>query len=329
MKKILAFFLCCFMALSTAACSGEETENQGGAGSGANNESSQTTESTTESATESASESSEEESPLTQKPDDTQQSGPVSFEPVTAVDNDACSIVITGLEYDDVWGYTLSVELENKSDDVTYMYSVDTATVNGVQCYGVLATEVAPGKKANDEISFMDSILEDYDIGNFTDVGLSFRVYDTDDWSADPVAEESVHVYPYGEDKAVKFEREPESTDTVVVDNDTAKVVILGTEYDDIWGYTVKVYMENKTDRTLMFTTEETSVNGYMADPYYAMELAPGACTFDGISWSDSTLEENKIEEVESIEMIIRAYDSNNWTGDDLVSEKVTYEPAE
>lgn len=103
MKKILAFFLCCFMALSTAACSGEETENQGGAGSGANNESSQTTESTTESATESASESSEEESPLTQKPDDTQQSGPVSFEPVTAVDNDACSIVITGLEYDDIW----------------------------------------------------------------------------------------------------------------------------------------------------------------------------------------------------------------------------------
>ena len=136
-------------------------------------------------------------------------------------------------------------------------------------------------------------------------------------------------MYPYGEDKAVKYEREPESTDTVVVDNDTAKVVILGTEYDDIWGYTVKVYMENKTDRTLMFTTEETSVNGYMADPYYAMELAPGTCTFDGISWSDSTLEENKIEEVESIEMIIRAYDSNNWTGDDLVSEKVTYEPAE
>lgn len=325
MKKIIAFCLCCLMALSTAACSGDGTESQSNAGTGASSENSQKTESTTESATE----DSEKESNLTQKPDDTAQEGSVSFEPVTAVDNDACSIVITGLEYDDIWGYTLTVELENKSDDVTYMYSVDTATVNGVQCYGVLATEVAPGKRANDEISFMDSILEDYDIGSFTDVGLSFRVYDTDDWSADPVAEESVHVYPYGEDKAVKFEREPESTDTVVVDNDAATVTILGTEYDDIWGYTVKVYMENKTDRTLMFTTEDVSVNGYMADPFYAVELAPGTCTFDDISWSDSTLEENKIEEVESIEMIIRAYDSDDWTGDDLVNEKVTYKPAE
>lgn len=325
MKKIIAFCLCCLMTLSTAACSGDGTESQSNAGTGASSENSQKTESTTESATE----DSEKESNLTQKPDDTAQEGSVSFEPVTAVDNDACSIVITGLEYDDIWGYTLTVELENKSDDVTYMYSVDTATVNGVQCYGVLATEVAPGKRANDEISFMDSILEDYDIGSFTDVGLSFRVYDTDDWSADPVAEESVHVYPYGEDKAVKFEREPESTDTVVVDNDAATVTILGTEYDDIWGYTVKVYMENKTDRTLMFTTEDVSVNGYMADPFYAVELAPGTCTFDDISWSDSTLEENKIEEVESIEMIIRAYDSDDWTGDDLVNEKVTYKPAE
>ncbi len=52
MKKIIAFCLCCLMALSTAACSGDGTESQSNAGTGASSENSQKTESTTESTTE-------------------------------------------------------------------------------------------------------------------------------------------------------------------------------------------------------------------------------------------------------------------------------------
>lgn len=325
MKKIIAFCLCCLMALSTAACSGDGTESQSNAGTGASSENSQKTESTTESATE----DSEKESNLTQKPDSTAQEGSVSFDPVTAVDNDACSIVITGLTYSDIFGYSLDVDLENKSSDKTYMFSVDYALVNGLECSGVLASEVAPGKKAKDDISFMDSVFEEYQIGAFTDIELAFRVYDSDDWSADPVAEETVHVYPYGEDKAVKYEREAQPTDTVVVDNDAVSITILGTEKDEIWGYTVKLYLENKTDKEVMFTTEEDSINGYMVDPFFSVSLAPGACMYSGISWSDSTLEESGIDKVESIEMVMRAYDIEDWSADDLVNERVTYKPAE
>ena len=126
-----------------------------------------------------------------------------------------------------MWGYTLKTYLENKSADKTFMFSIDSAAINGVQA-DPFATEVAAGKKSNEEISFSDSNLSANGIDDFTDIELSFRVYDSNDWSADSVARETVHVYPFGEESATAFVRENQSTDTVVVDNDSATVIVTG-----------------------------------------------------------------------------------------------------
>lgn len=40
----------------------------------------------------------------------------ITFDRTTVIDNDICKIELTGLEYDDVFGYTLEVEAENKTD---------------------------------------------------------------------------------------------------------------------------------------------------------------------------------------------------------------------
>ncbi len=52
-----------------------------------------------------------------------------------------------------------------------------------------------------------------------TDIELTFKVYDSNDWSADPVGKETIHVYPYGEENAVAFVREAQATDNVIIDN--------------------------------------------------------------------------------------------------------------
>ena len=49
---------------------------------------------------------------------------------------------------------------------------------------------------------------------------MTFKVYDSNDWSADPVGKETIHVYPYGEENAVAFVREAQATDNVIIDND-------------------------------------------------------------------------------------------------------------
>ncbi len=250
----------------------------------------------------------------------------VDFEEVVVVDNEYCAIKITGIEDDSLWGYTLKTVLENKSAETTYMFAVDSASVNAVEADPIFADEVAPGKKANAEISFSDDELADI-IGAYTDIMLKFRVYDSDDWMADPVAETTTHIYPYGEANAAKYVREQQQTDTVIFDNAYVTAIVTGYTNDDLWGYSAKLYLVNKTDASVMFTVEDVSVNGFMCDPLFATTVGAGNCAFSEISWFDSTFEENGITDVESIELTMRAYDSEDWLGDDFANETVTLNP--
>lgn len=251
----------------------------------------------------------------------------ITFEELIVVDNEECTIKITGIDPDNMWGYTLNAYLENKSQDKTYMFSVSSAAVDGLQCDPFFATEVAPGKKANSDISFSDSTLEANGITDFTDIEISFRVYDYNDWMADAVAETTVHVYPYGEENASVFTREAQSSDNIIIDNEYATVIVTGYENDAIWGYTVNLFLINKTDKEVMFSVDEASVNGYMADPFWATSVNAGKCAFSSVYWSNSTLEENKITTIEEIEFLFRAYDNSDWLAGDFANEVITLNP--
>lgn len=311
MKRLAALLLAFTLLSSLAACGGDVTGN--------NTNSSENNNSTNSSQNDSTNNG--------QNNNKDDKKNEISFTEIVAVDNDECTIKITDIDPDNLWGYTLKVQLENKSTEKTYMYSVESASINGVQCDPFFATEVAAGKKSNNEISFSDSDLEDNGVGDYTDIELTFRVYDSNDWMADEVARETVHVYPYGEDKATIFVRETQASDNVIIDNDYVTVIVTGYEDDAIWGYTVNLFLLNKTDKDVMFSVDEASVNGYMADPFYATEVVAGKCAFSSMSWSDTTLEDNNITAVEEIEFKFRAYDSDNWFGDDFANETITLKP--
>lgn len=247
------------------------------------------------------------------------------FKEIVVVDNDECSIKITGIEPDNLWGYTLNVDLENKSSEKNYTFSVLDAAINGVQTDPLFATDVSAGKKSNSEINFSDSSLKEYGIEEFTDIEISFRVYDSDNWEADDVAKETVHVYPLGEENVVKFERESKDSDVVIVDNDEVRATIIGYRNDEIWGYTADIFLQNKTDKTIMFSVEDVSVNGYMSDPLWATSVSGGKCAFSSMSWSSESLEENGIEEVKEIEFVFNAYDEESM--EDYFKEKITLKP--
>ena len=276
---------------------------------GGDDESTADSSGTADSAENSADESSDSEG--------TADSSEIVFESLTVVDNDECSIVITELDPNGVFGYTLEVELENKSSELTYMFAIRTASVDGVETDPLFASEVAAGKKSADEIYFTDTDLEENGLTDFTDIELTFYVYDSDDWLADPVAEETVHIYPYGEENASVFERGSLDTDTVLIDNDNITVIVTGYEYDSIWGYMVKLFLVNKTDGSVMFSVDEASVNGYMSDPLWAEELSGEKCAFSTIYWYDTELEEYGItdgSEIENIEFLLIAYDEDDFT---------------
>ena len=255
----------------------------------------------------------------------------ITFDSLTVVDNDECSIVITGIDPDGMWGYTLDLELENKSEDKTYMFAVQDTYANDVEVSGIFASEVAAGKKAIESMYFSTTTLEENGVGDITDIEISIHVYDSDDWSSDDVADETVHVYPYGEENAASFVRESQESDQVLVDDDNVTVIVIGYDADSIWGYAVDVYLVNKTDASAMFTVDDASVNGYMSDPFWATSVAGGKSSFASITWYDSSLEELGItdpeNEIEEIEFVLKVYNYDDYTMDDYVNETVTLNP--
>ena len=322
MKKIISLLLAILMVVSMAACGAEEAEEPVSA---TEEQESKAAEETVaeETVEEKASEDAEEVEPEAEAP--AEEAATIDFEEITVVDNEFCTIKITGLDPKNEWGYTLNAYLENKSADKTYLYSVTSASVNGVACDPTFAAEISPGKKANEKINLLDLTLEENGIVEYTDIELTFTVYDSDDWFADPVAKETIHVYPLGEDKAETFVREPQEADVVLVDDESITVIVTGYTEDDFWGYVVNLYLVNKTESTLIISADNVSVNGFMADPLYGCSLPGGKCAFSTMSWTDTALEENGISAVEEIEFTLSVYDENSW--EECFNETLTLTP--
>lgn len=244
------------------------------------------------------------------------------------IDNDECSIKVLSIDPYSSWGYTVKVQLENKSSDKTYMFSIGDTSINGVMCSTIFATEVSPEKQAIKEITFSTSTLNKYGVIDFTDIEIAFRVFDSDDWSADDVVDETINIYPYGEENATKFVRESQPGDIVLIDNSYITVTAIKTGYASLGGYEINLYIVNKTtDTDISITTEDESINGVIIDPFFSTSVPAGKCKFVTMSWSSTALKNNCIEDCTDIEMNIRVYDSNNWIAEDFVNQTIHIYP--
>lgn len=311
MKKLTTLLLALCMLFSLTACGGDASSN-------------------TSNGTESGAISSEPEDGAQSSEPEKKPSVPqkeITFTEMVAVDNENCAITCTKMEWDEVWGYTLEVLLENRSTDKSYDFSVESAAVNGVQMDPYFIADVAPGEQSTEKIIFHDDTLEANGITEYSDIELTFRVYDSDDINSDDAAYETFHVYPYGEENAVPFTRKPQPTDQVLLDNDSLTVTAIGYEEDETYGYTVNLFLVNKTDQKIIAGIDDASVNGCSADPFYATSVEAGKSIFGQISWANSTLEENDISEVKEIEFTISAYAAGDWSDGDFGKETVTLKP--
>ena len=88
-----------------------------------------------------------------------------------------------------------------------------------------------------------------------------------------------------------------------------------------------KVYLENKSDKALLFSSDDATVNGFAADPFWATTVAAGKTAFDEISWSSSDFESSGITDVETITMIIHVREDDDWLADYIINDTYTVNP--
>ena len=119
----------------------------------------------------------------------------------------------------------------------------------------------------------------------------------------------------------------PSFEEISLVDDENCTVTLKGIDADNLFGYTLNVYLENKTDKELMFSVDQVSVNGFMCDPFWASTVSAGKKANEQISFSESDFEANGIQEVNEISFTLNVYDNADWTADYLVEETFTVNP--
>lgn len=120
---------------------------------------------------------------------------------------------------------------------------------------------------------------------------------------------------------------EEKSEELVLADNDHILFKITAMENDPVWGYSLKVYIENRTDKELMFTLDNVSINRYMCDPFWAESVGAGMKSSSTIYWFESSLEENSIIDAEEIRFTLRVYDASDFFAEDVLLESFTIKP--
>jgi len=311
MKKIICVLIALMLVVSLAACgsSGGSSQNSSGGSSG-NNAAPQN--------------NSENKGNKDQDP----PKAAYTVENAVIADNDSCRLTLTSVK--DGKSYLDLVFLcENKLSDKTLMFSIDDVTADGYVVSTFFAEEVAAGKKSNETMSLDKKDLSAWGVDAVDELSMKLRVYDSNDWLADEFVEDRFDVYLTGKSasEVVYPERMRKEGETVVVDNDSCSFVIYENYHDSIWGYTLSVYLQNKTDHEIMFSWDDTSVNGFMIDPLWARSVPAGKAAYSTINFSDSKLEENGIKEVSEIEFELRVHNEEDYSAKDHVNEVFTYKP--
>ena len=112
-----------------------------------------------------------------------------------------------------------------------------------------------------------------------------------------------------------------------LVDNESCAFTITATEFNEHMGLEIQVLCENKSDRTLMFSWNNVSVCGFMIDPMWAEEVAPGKKVNTTIGIDTFALEQMKVASVDQIDFDLWVQDSEAFMDEPVVNTGFTIYP--
>lgn len=262
-------------------------------------------------------------------------------EPVTVIDDDNCLVEIIGYNPEPVIDcIELLANVENRFEHELF-FDIHAAVVNGLQLgsAGFDDKYIKAGeKKRSEEIHLFRNEIPDAETGDFagdkiTDIELTVRAYDNDDTldrDAISVGKEYLvsagtrRIYPYGDDKAVKYVRQARSTDTVLFNNEYVRVILIDSvKHGD--RLDVYYFILNKTESPVTVNFYDLMINGKKTAATDAEATLAGKCRFATLSLSDSELEDSgiKAENVQNIacSLNVLEYDFRDYKLTGITSE--------
>lgn len=223
----------------------------------------------------------------------------ITIESQVLADSDGIKVTATGIE-DSFLGPEIRLEIENTSDTPVIVQSRDVS-INGIMMSSVMfSCEIAAGKSANDSLGFVSHELEMAGIETIGEIELKINVSKQEDWSeVFTTKTQQIHTSAYG-----SFEQQYDDSGFVAVDQDGCRVIIKKLEdKESFWGADIYVYVENNSDQDLTVQVRDVSINGYMVSPTFSCDVIAGKKAFDSITFFESDLEDNGIEDITEMEL--------------------------
>ena len=235
----------------------------------------------------------------------------VTVEQTVLVDQDNVVITATGMD-ESVFGPELKLLIENNSD-TNLTFQVRNASVNGYMVDTMMSEDVAAGKKSNTEITFTTSGLKECGIDTFANMEFSFHIFTTDGWD-DYLDTDAITVETSA---AATYTQTIDDSGEVFYDSDGIKIVGKGLSSDDsIFGPGLIIYIENNSDTDRTVQVRDTSVNGFMIDTVMSQDVVAGKKAITAVTFLSSSLEENSITDITSVETSFHIFDTEDWSNE-------------
>lgn len=242
---------------------------------------------------------------------------------VCLLENESCAFTLTSIGTD-AWGdYCWNVTMTNKTGR-ELVFTMDDVSVNGYEADPYWADDVGANQSVPSVVSWFQSTFDDCGIQAVKRVDFLLTVYPADE-RENVLAIVDVTLYPDGQAAFEETNRQLQESDTLLADTQELQVVATGCKADESGGFTVSLYLENRTENDYSLTLENVKVNGQRCDPLWTRELVGGRRSFSDVNWFGADLEGMEIYTVTRVEFDLVATALS--TGSSVLKEHCVIEP--
>lgn len=233
----------------------------------------------------------------------------VTVEEQVILDENDIKITLKSIEYSGIFGPSLQLLIENNSSD-SVTIQTRSSSVNDVMIETLFSSDLMPGKKANDEIIFMESTLKHAEITTIKDIEFIFHVFNSENWN-EIFDSEVIKIKTSANDSYVQ--KYDDSGQEVMDEKDIRIIMKRVNTSDSFWGADVYVYIENNSNKNITVQARDVSINGFMIDPIFSSDVVSGKKSFDTITFFEEDLEKNNIESIDDMEISFHIFESDGW----------------
>ena len=232
----------------------------------------------------------------------------VTIEEQVLMDANGIKITAKGLE-DGLFGTDLKLLIENNTD-TNLTVQANASSVNGFMVDTLMSEDVAAGKKSNTTLTFSTTGLKDGNITTIANMEFIFHIFNTDTWDAYYDSEMILVETSAAEGYVQSFD----DSGTEFYNADGIRIIGKGLSSEDsFFGPGLIVYIENDTDQNITVQARDTSVNGFMIDANMSQDVVAGKKALTAVTFFSTSLEENEIENIESVETSFHIFNMDTW----------------